>query len=192
MFNAIAPRIAALEISAAFGSDVLPGMKAVVQGDMPLLDTEVASGNGVATARALARMYGAIANGGEIDGNRYLSAGVVRPDRPAEPSRSTGVWAFRCRFTWATTRFQSPSSCRDWPRRARRLLRLGDSRGGPGIRIGAQQVADPVRRHRSGGFPRDGGSGATGRRSRHVGAVSSRSRSSARATLWLLPEWFAG
>lgn len=78
VFNAIAPRIAALEISAAFGSMYFPGMKAVVQGDMPLLDTELASGNGVATARALARMYGAIANGGEIDGNRYLSAGVVR------------------------------------------------------------------------------------------------------------------
>jgi CubicO group peptidase (beta-lactamase class C family) len=67
-----------------------PGMKTVVQGDMPLLDSEIPSANGIATARALARMYGAIANGGEIDGQRYLSAQRVaaltgrrdlRPDR---------------------------------------------------------------------------------------------------------------
>lgn len=77
LFNAIAPRIAALEVSAIFGSMYFPGMKAVVQGDMPLLDSELPSANGVATARSLARMYGAIANGGEIDGRRYLSADLV-------------------------------------------------------------------------------------------------------------------
>ena len=89
-FNAVAPRLAALEMSAVFGSMYFPGMKTVVQGDMPLLDSEIPSANGVATARALARMYGAIANGGEIDGLRYLSAPLVaaftgprnlRPDR---------------------------------------------------------------------------------------------------------------
>jgi len=94
VFNAIAPRIAALEVSAVFGSMYFPGMKAVVQGDMPLLDTELASGNGVATARGLARMYGAIANGGEIDGVRYLSADLVdgltgRPDLALD--RSLGL-----------------------------------------------------------------------------------------------------
>jgi hypothetical protein len=61
-----------------------------VQGDTPLLDSEIPSANGIATARALARMYGAMANGGEIDGRRYLSAQRVaalagrssmRPDR---------------------------------------------------------------------------------------------------------------
>lgn len=90
LFNAVAPRIAALEASAAFGSMYFPGMRSVVQGDMPLLDGEIPSANGVATARALARMYGAIANGGQIDGRRYLSAARVaaltgrrsiRPDR---------------------------------------------------------------------------------------------------------------
>lgn len=90
IFNAVAPRVAALEVSAVFGSMYFPGMKAVVQGDIPLLDSELPSANGVATARALARMYGAIANGGEIDGQRYLSAELVgkltgrrnmRPDR---------------------------------------------------------------------------------------------------------------
>jgi CubicO group peptidase (beta-lactamase class C family) len=73
VFNLVAPKIAALELSAGFGSLYFPGMKAVVQRDIPLLDSELASANGVATARALARMYGAIANGGEIDGVRYLS-----------------------------------------------------------------------------------------------------------------------
>jgi len=77
LFNAVAPRVAALEVSAIFGSMYFPGMRAVVQGDMPLLDSELPSANGVATARSLARLYGAIANGGEIDGQRYLSAELV-------------------------------------------------------------------------------------------------------------------
>ena len=90
VFDAIAPRIAAQERSGAFGSMYFPGMRSVVQGDTPLLDSEIPSANGVATARALARMYGAIANGGEIDGKRYLSTQRVaaltgrrslRPDR---------------------------------------------------------------------------------------------------------------
>ena len=90
LFNEVAPRIAALEVSAAFGSMYFPGMWSVVQGNTPLLDSEIPSANGIATARALARMYGAIANGGEIDGRRYLSAQRVaaltgrtsmRPDR---------------------------------------------------------------------------------------------------------------
>jgi len=90
VFNLLAPAVAALEISAGFGSLYFPGMKSVVQHDIPLLDTELPSANGVVTARAMARMYGAIANGGVIDGQRYLSSGLVssltgrrnlRPDR---------------------------------------------------------------------------------------------------------------
>ncbi|BCQ09324.1 esterase [Mycobacterium heckeshornense] len=90
VFNSIAPRIAALELSAGFGSMYFPGMRAVVQGDIPLLDAEIPSVNGVATARSLARMYGAIANGGRIDGTQFLSRDLVaalsgrrslRPDR---------------------------------------------------------------------------------------------------------------
>jgi CubicO group peptidase (beta-lactamase class C family) len=75
--NLIAPHLAALPFSGGLGSMYFPGMKAMVQGDTPLLDTELASANGVATARALARMYGAIAHGGTIDGNRFLSAELV-------------------------------------------------------------------------------------------------------------------
>ena len=89
-FNFVAPRVAALPFSSGFGAMYFPGMKAVVQGDIPLLDSEVPSANGVATARALARMYGAIANCGAIDGTQFLSpelaAGLtgrrsLRPDR---------------------------------------------------------------------------------------------------------------
>lgn len=51
---------------------------------------EIPSANGVATARGLAKMYGAIANGGAIGRDQFLSAQVatgltgkhdLRPDR---------------------------------------------------------------------------------------------------------------
>jgi len=77
IFNLVAPHLAALPFSSGLGSMYFPGMKASVQGDIPLLDTEQPAANGVATARALARMYGAIANGGTIDGNQFLSAELV-------------------------------------------------------------------------------------------------------------------
>jgi CubicO group peptidase (beta-lactamase class C family) len=77
LFNAIAPKIAALQMSAGFGAMYFPGMRGVVQGDIPLLDGELPAVNGVVTARALAKMYGAIANGGEIDGTRFLSREVA-------------------------------------------------------------------------------------------------------------------
>jgi len=77
IFNLVAPHLAALPFSSGFGSMYFPGMKATVQGDIPLLDTELPAANGVATARALARMYGAIANGGTIDGVQFLSAELV-------------------------------------------------------------------------------------------------------------------
>ncbi|MCV7219738.1 esterase/beta-lactamase LipL [Mycolicibacterium elephantis] len=73
IFNFVAPRVAALGISGMFGSMYFPGMKAVVQGDTPFLDAEIPAANGVATARGLAKMYGAIANGGRIDGTQFLS-----------------------------------------------------------------------------------------------------------------------
>ncbi|MHA3022103.1 esterase/beta-lactamase LipL [Mycobacterium sp. BMJ-28] len=77
VFDAIAPHVAALPFSGGFGAMYFPGMRSMVQGDIPLLDSEMASANGVVTARALARMYGAIANGGELDGTRFLSPGLV-------------------------------------------------------------------------------------------------------------------
>ena len=78
------------QLSGGFRSMYFPGVIAAVQGDIPMLDAEMPAANGVVTARALARMYGAIANGGEIDGIRFLSRELVagltgrrslRPDR---------------------------------------------------------------------------------------------------------------
>jgi CubicO group peptidase (beta-lactamase class C family) len=77
IFNFVAPRIASLEFSGVFGSMYFPGMKAVVQGDTPFLDSEIPAANGVTTARGLAKMYGAIANGGRIDGTQFLSEDLV-------------------------------------------------------------------------------------------------------------------
>nr|WP_099025310.1 serine hydrolase domain-containing protein [Mycolicibacterium palauense] len=81
LFNLLAPRAARTPLTAGFGALYFPGMKAVVQGNVPLLDSEIPAANGVATARGLARMYGALANGGEVDGVRFLSreltAGLV-------------------------------------------------------------------------------------------------------------------
>jgi CubicO group peptidase (beta-lactamase class C family) len=83
--NYAAGKVAA-ELSGGFRSMYFKGVVAAVQGDIPLLDAEIPAANGVVTARALARMYGAIANGGEIDGTRFLSRGIVagltgRPSR---------------------------------------------------------------------------------------------------------------
>jgi CubicO group peptidase (beta-lactamase class C family) len=77
LFNAIAPRVAAIQRSAIFGAMYFPGMKSMVQGETPLLDAEIPSANAVATARGLARMYGAIANGGEVEGTRFLSSDLT-------------------------------------------------------------------------------------------------------------------
>ncbi len=83
-------RRVANQLSGGFRSMYFPGMVAAVQGDTPLLDAEIPAANGVVTARGLARMYGAIANGGEVDGIRFLSRELVagltgrrslRPDR---------------------------------------------------------------------------------------------------------------
>ncbi len=77
VFNAVAPMIAAIPRAAGFSSMYFPGVKAAAQGDIPLLDAEIPAANGVATARGLARMYGAIANGGRIDGTQFLSPEVT-------------------------------------------------------------------------------------------------------------------
>jgi CubicO group peptidase (beta-lactamase class C family) len=90
IFNYVAPKVAAWQFSGGFGSLYFPGMKKIVQGEIPFLDAEIPAANGVATARGLAKMYGAIANGGSIDGARFLSPEItgaltgepdLRPDR---------------------------------------------------------------------------------------------------------------
>jgi CubicO group peptidase (beta-lactamase class C family) len=77
VFNRIAAKVAASELSRGFGAVYFPGIKTAVQGDVPLLDAEMPSSNGVGTARGLARMYAAIANGGQIDGIQFLSRELV-------------------------------------------------------------------------------------------------------------------
>nr|WP_156767352.1 serine hydrolase domain-containing protein [Mycobacterium sp. E796] len=63
--------------SGVYRSMYFPGLIAAIQGDNAMLDAQIPAANGVVTARALARMYGAIANGGEVDGKRFLSRGLV-------------------------------------------------------------------------------------------------------------------
>ena len=78
VFNFVAPKVAGLPMSGALGAMYFPGIKSFVQGDIPFLDGEVPAANGVVTARGLARMYAAIANGGSIDGTQFLSEELTR------------------------------------------------------------------------------------------------------------------
>lgn len=71
-------KIAALPLPSVLGAVYFPGIVGAVQGEIPMLDSEIPSVNGVATARGLAKMYGAIANGGQIEGTRFLSPELVR------------------------------------------------------------------------------------------------------------------
>ncbi len=57
----------------------LPGVEALLEGDEPsILGTELAAGNGVCTAEALATMYGALACDGMAGGRRYLSSETIK------------------------------------------------------------------------------------------------------------------
>ncbi len=73
LLRLVAPRVAGLPFSGALGAMYFPGVISFVQGDIPFLDGEVPAANGVVTGRGLAKMYAAIANGGVIDGQRFLS-----------------------------------------------------------------------------------------------------------------------
>ena len=59
------------------------GARSFVQGEIPFLDSEIPSVNGVATARGLAKMYGAIANCGRIDGSSLFVGGHRSAGSPA-------------------------------------------------------------------------------------------------------------
>lgn len=73
----VAPRVAGIRFSGPVGAMYFPGIKSLVQGDVPFLDGEVPAANGVATARGLATMYGALSNGGVMNGNQFLSTELV-------------------------------------------------------------------------------------------------------------------
>lgn len=90
----LAPKAAALLPYGGLGAFYFPGVMDTVRGGIPFLDTEAAALNGVATARGLARLYGALANGGQIDGTRFLSARLVdglSGPRSIELDRTVGV-----------------------------------------------------------------------------------------------------
>jgi CubicO group peptidase (beta-lactamase class C family) len=78
LFDHLAPRLAQLPMAGGLGATYVPGITSLVQGDTPLLDSEIPSVNAVVTARGLAKMYGALANDGRIDGTQFVSAELAR------------------------------------------------------------------------------------------------------------------
>ena len=78
VFDFAAPKLAGLPMSGMLSALRVPGLVEVLQGDMRFLDAEIPSANAVVTARGLAKTYGAIADGGRIDGRQFLSHEVVR------------------------------------------------------------------------------------------------------------------
>ena len=144
LFNFVAPKYAALWFSGAFGSMYFPGAKSYVQGDIPFLDSEIPSVNGVFTARALAKMYGAIANGGSIDGTRFLSAELVRGlIGKAEPAAGPQHRGAARLAPWLPLGAGPRRAARVRSRRTRRLDRLGRPRYRDVDRFRAQPIAHP-------------------------------------------------
>ncbi|KKC00586.1 esterase/beta-lactamase LipL [Mycolicibacter arupensis] len=94
LVDLLAPRAAGMRRSGGFGAFYFPGVMDTVRGDTPFLDTEAASLNGVTTARGLARLYGALANGGQINGTQLLSrrlVGGLTGRRTLELDRTIGL-----------------------------------------------------------------------------------------------------
>ncbi|WP_405497963.1 serine hydrolase domain-containing protein [Nocardia sp. NBC_00511] len=75
-------------LGAAARALFLPGLDQLVEGDdPPILHTELGAGNGVCTATGLATLYGALANGGMHEGQRFLSPETIRAMRHVETYR---------------------------------------------------------------------------------------------------------
>lgn len=92
--NAVAPRVASWPSSGMLGAIYVPGILESLQNDMSFLDAEIPSANGVLTARGLARVYGAIANGGRMGDTQFLSRETVAGlagKRSFAPDRIVGV-----------------------------------------------------------------------------------------------------
>jgi CubicO group peptidase (beta-lactamase class C family) len=90
VFDFLAPKVAGLSFSGLLGAVYFPGMTSLLRDDMQFLDTEMPAANGVVTARALAKLYGAIANDGAIDGTQLLSSELVR-GLPGKPDLSPDI-----------------------------------------------------------------------------------------------------
>jgi CubicO group peptidase (beta-lactamase class C family) len=78
VFNFVVPKLAGLPFSGALGAMYFPGVISLIKGDTAFLDGEVPAANGVVTGRGLAKMYAVLANGGRIDGKKYLSEELAR------------------------------------------------------------------------------------------------------------------
>ncbi|MCH9708236.1 MAG: beta-lactamase family protein [Actinomycetia bacterium] len=78
IFDFVAPKVAGLSFSGMLGAVYFPGITSLLQGDMPFLDTEMPAANGVVTARALAKLYGALANEGVMNQTQLLSSETAR------------------------------------------------------------------------------------------------------------------
>jgi len=90
----LAPKLSLLPLSGMLSALHAPGVLGLLQADMRFLDAEIPSANAVVTARALAKTYGAIANGGHIDGRQFLSAEVacgLAGSRSYRPDANVGV-----------------------------------------------------------------------------------------------------
>ena len=77
LIDHLAPRLAELPVAGGLGAIYVPGITSLIQGDAPFLDSEIPSVNAVVTARGLAKMYGALANSGRIDGRQFLSPEIA-------------------------------------------------------------------------------------------------------------------
>ncbi|OBJ56506.1 serine hydrolase domain-containing protein [Mycobacterium sp. 1423905.2] len=78
VFDLLAPRLAELPVAGGLGAMYVRGITSLIQGDTPLLDSEIPSVNAVVTARGLARMYGALANGGRAGDTQLVSKDLAR------------------------------------------------------------------------------------------------------------------
>lgn len=56
----------------------VPGIEQIFEGEQSILDTEMPAGNAVCTAPALAKLYGALACEGYVDGRQFLSPRTVK------------------------------------------------------------------------------------------------------------------
>ncbi len=121
-----AARKVVTQLSGGFRSLYFRGVMAAVQGEIPLLDAEMPAANGVATARALARMYGAIATAVRLTGTRFLSPEILdRPDRAAQPE--SGPKHHGAVYISPRLPHHAVWQCdaRLWARRHGRFVRLG-------------------------------------------------------------------
>ena len=81
-----------LHFSGVFGSMYFPGMKAVVQGDIPFLDSEIPAANGVTTARGWPRCTARSPTAAASTARSSFEGVGGGADRQAEPSPDRNIF----------------------------------------------------------------------------------------------------